>query len=262
MTCGRGTRKPTILCHFLAKIAVSSAALRNFSFRQLPWASADFRPQIYCSIQTQLARSAIVGARWFTFATRRPFNGRRMVPKRTPAALLRAGGRPGKPFPPESGQSPRYGSRKFLRTGRIGYGNATCDHPRHGELAYSEIVGAMRFAFNHPETPPTDDASGITPGPASSETGRAFHMATARGIHDTDWWASAPTSPESSARSVPASGGAVSRNPSSGLAITSRDFYFCCLNAFRSSSKMRILDARPMTLYRGMDEAARYMQSE
>ena len=41
MTCGVvGVRKPKFLGQFLAKTAVLSAVLSDFSFRQLPWASA------------------------------------------------------------------------------------------------------------------------------------------------------------------------------------------------------------------------------
>ena len=38
-----GDRGPKFLSRYLPKIRVSSAAYPNFSFRQLPWASVDFR---------------------------------------------------------------------------------------------------------------------------------------------------------------------------------------------------------------------------
>ena len=61
--------------------------------------------------------------------------------------LLWGIGRPEKPFSPESGQSPTYGPRKFLREARIGNDTATSDRPRDSELARAAIEWGRMFAF-------------------------------------------------------------------------------------------------------------------
>ena len=143
-------RTPKFLGRYLPKIEVPSAVLSNFSFRHLPSASVGPRglpsPHIFPNSDKTVAFRDSMGAdvRFLPRGGHLMTAGRR---RNVPRAPFKGIGRPGKPFSPESWQSPRYGSREFLRAARIGYDDATVDRPRVGELASHAIVGLRRFTF-------------------------------------------------------------------------------------------------------------------